>query len=68
MARKNEIPQKAAMREMMSVLPDEEPDRELGCSQYDYRNKDTDKSRNGRSTKTTHTSLRGYRIPYEGAL
>ena len=85
MARKNESPQKAAMREMMkgylkendisikdgtdvnavmrdmmSVLlegvPDQEPDEELGYSKYDYRNKDTDNSRNGHSTKTMHTS------------
>lgn len=85
MARKNESPQKAAMREMMrdylknndvsiktgtdvnsvmrdmmSVLPegalDEEPDEELSYSKYDYRNKDTDNSRNGHSQKTMHTS------------
>ena len=78
MARKNESPQKAAMREMMrgylkdndirikdgtdvnavmrdmmSVLLegvlDEELDEELGYSKYDYRNKDTDNSRNGHS-------------------
>ena len=85
MARKNESPQKAAMREMMrgylkdndirikdgtdvnavmrdmmSVLLegvlDEELDEELGYSKYDYKNKDTDNSRNGHSTKTVHTS------------
>ena len=85
MARKNESPQKAAMREMMrgylkdndirikdgidvnavmrdmmSVLLegvlDEELDEELGYSKYDYKNKDTDNSRNGHSTKTMHTS------------
>ena len=85
MARKNENPQKAAMREMMrgylkendirikdgayvnavmrdmmSVLLegvlDEELDEGLGYSKYDYRNKDTDNSRNGHSTKTMHTS------------
>ena len=85
MARKNESPQKAAMREMMrgylkendisikdgadvnavmrdmmsvfleGVL-DQELDEELGYSKYDYRNKDTDNSRNGHSTKTMHTS------------
>ena len=76
MARKNDSPQKAAMREMMrdylksndisikngtdvnavmrdmmSVLLegalDEELDEELGYSKYDYRNKDTENSRNG---------------------
>lgn len=85
MARKNESPQKAAMREMMrgylkdngisvksgtdvssvmrdmmSVLLegalDEELNEELGYSKYDYRNKDTDNSRNGHSKKTMHTS------------
>lgn len=85
MARKNESPQKAAMRnmmrsylkdndisikdgtdvnavmrDMMSVLLegvlDEELDQELGYSKYDYRNKDTNNSRNGHSQKTMHTS------------
>ena len=85
MTRKNESPQKAAMREMMrdylknndisiksgtdvnsvmrdmmSVLLestlDEELDEELGYSKYDYRNKETDNSRNGHSKKTMHTS------------
>ena len=85
MARKNESPQKAAMREMMhsylkdndisikngtdvnavmrdimSVILedvlDEEPDEELGYSKYDYRNKNTDNSRNGHSKKIMHTS------------
>lgn len=85
MARKNESPQKAAMREMMrsylkdndirikngtdvnavmrdmmSVILedvlDEELDQELGYSKYDYRNKDTDNSRNGHSKKTMYTS------------
>ncbi len=85
MARKNESPQKAAMREMtrgylkehdirikdgtdvnavmrdmMSVLLegvlDEELNEELGYSKFDYRNKDTDNSRNGHSQKTMHIS------------
>lgn len=85
MARKNDSPQKAALREMMSsylkendvkvkdgtdvnaimrdmmsiILEgalDEELDQELGYSRYDYRNKDTDNSRNGHSQKTMHTS------------
>ncbi len=53
MARKNENPQKATMRDIMSVLfegvLDEELDEKLGYSKYDYRNKDTDNSRNGHS-------------------
>ncbi|MDE7113909.1 MAG: IS256 family transposase, partial [Acetatifactor sp.] len=81
MARKNESPQKAAMREMMrsylkdndirikdgtdvnavmrdmmSVLLEGVLDEELGYSKYDYKNKDTDNSRNGHSQKTLHTS------------
>lgn len=50
----------AVMRDMTSVLLegvlDEELDEELGHSKYDYKNKDTDNSRNGHSTKTMHTS------------
>lgn len=50
----------SVMRDMMSVLLegvlDEELDEELGYSKYDYRNKDTDNSRNGHSSKTMHTS------------
>lgn len=48
------------MRDMMSVILegalDEEMNEELGYSKYDYRNKDTDNSRNGYSSKTMHTS------------
>ena len=40
----------AIMRDMMSVILegvlDEELDQELGYSKYDYRNKETDNSRN----------------------
>ena len=50
----------AIMRDMMSVILEgvltEELDEELGYSKYDYRNKDTDNSRNGFSQKTMHTS------------
>ena len=64
MARRKDSPQKAAMREMMrdmmSVILegalDEELDEKLGYSKYDYRNKETDNSRNGHSSKTMHTS------------
>ena len=45
---------------MMSVILkgalDSELDEELGYSKYDYRNKNTDNSRNGYSRKTVHTS------------
>ena len=36
---------------------DAELDDELGYSKYDYRNKDTDNSRNGHSNKTLRTSF-----------
>ena len=35
---------------------DQELDEELGYSKYDYRNKETDNSRNRHSQKTLHTS------------
>ena len=48
------------MREMMSALIEEtldgELDEKLGYGPYDYENKETDKSRNGHSKKTMHTS------------
>ena len=48
------------MRDMMFVLLegalDEELNEELGYSKYDYRNKETDNSRNGHSKKTMRTS------------
>lgn len=52
------------MRDMMSVLLegalDEELNEELGYSKYDYRNKETDNSRNGHSKKTMRTSYGVY--------
>ncbi|WP_243126843.1 transposase, partial [Clostridium sp. HBUAS56010] len=57
---KNGTDVNSVMRDMMSVLLEgvlvEELDEELGYSKYDYRNKDTDNSRNGHSSKTMHTS------------
>ena len=48
------------MRDMMSVILegalDEEMNEEPGYSRYDYRNKETDNSRNGHSQKTMHTN------------
>ena len=48
------------MRDMMSIILegalDQEMDEELGYSKYDYRNKETNNSRNGHSRKTMHTS------------
>ena len=57
---KNGTDVNSVMRDMMSVLLegalDEELDEELDYSKYDYRNKETDNSRNGHSKKTMHTS------------
>ena len=48
------------MQDMMSIILegalDEEMNEELGYSKYDYRNKETDNSRNGYSQKTMRTS------------
>lgn len=57
---KNGTDVNAVMRNMMSVILedalDEELDEEPGYSKYDYRNKDTDNSRNGHSKKAMHNS------------
>lgn len=57
---KNGTDVNSIMRDMMSVFLegalDEELEEELGYSKYDDRNKDTDNSRNGHSSKTMHTS------------
>ena len=57
---KNGTDVNALMREMMAVILegslDGEMDEELGYSKYDFRNKDTDNSRNGYNSKTLHTS------------
>ena len=48
------------MQDMMSIILegalDKEMNEELGYSKYDYRNKETDNSRNGYSQKTMRTS------------
>ena len=43
---------KETIAELMENGHDAELDNELGYSRYDYRNKDTDNSRNGHSSKT----------------
>ena len=57
---KNGTDVNTVMRDMISVILedvlDEGLDEELGYSKYDYRNKNTDNSRNGHSKKTMHTS------------
>lgn len=57
---KDETDVNSIMRDMMSIILegalDQEMDEELGYSKYDYRNKETDNSRNGHSQKTMHTS------------
>lgn len=63
---KNGTDVNAIMRDMMSVILegalDEELNEELGYSRYDYRNKDTNNSRNGHSGKTMHTSYGDMKI------
>ena len=50
----------ALMRDILSAILegtlDEEMDEELGYSKYDYRNKETNNSRNGHSQKIMHTN------------
>mgnify|MGYP000718357146 CR=1 FL=1 len=50
----------AIMRDILSAILegtlDEEMDEELGYSKYDYRNKETNNSRNGHSQKIMHTN------------
>ena len=47
---------KETIAEFMESGLEAEPDDELGYGRYDYRNKDTDNSRNGHSSKTLRTS------------
>lgn len=48
---------KETIAEFMENGLDAELDDELGYSKYDYKNKDTDNSRNGHSNKTLRTSF-----------
>ena len=48
---------KETIAEFMENGLDAELDNELGYSKYDYKNKDTDNSRNGHSSKTLRTSF-----------
>lgn len=48
---------KDTIAEFMENSLDAELEEELGYSKYDYRNKDTDNSRNGHSSKTLRTSF-----------
>lgn len=48
---------KETIAEFMEDGLEAELDGELGCSRYDYKNKDTDNSRNGHSSKTLRTSF-----------
>ena len=41
---------KETIAEFMENGLDAEPDEGAGCSRYDYKNKDTDNSRNGHSS------------------
>ena len=48
---------KETIAEFMENGLEAELEEELGYSKYDYRNKDTDNSRNGHSSKTLRTSM-----------
>ena len=48
---------KETIAEFMEKGLDAELEDELGYSKYDYRNKETDNSRNGHSSKTLRTSF-----------
>ena len=48
---------KETIAEFMENGLDAELDEELGYSKYDYKNKETDNSRNGHSSKTLRTSF-----------
>jgi Transposase and inactivated derivatives len=48
---------KESIAEFMENGLEAELDEELGYSKYDYKNKDTDNSRNGHSSKTLRTSF-----------
>lgn len=48
---------KETIAEFMENGLDAELDEELGYSKYDYRNKETDNSRNGHSSKILRTSF-----------
>ena len=48
---------KETIVEFMEDGLDAELSEELGYSKYDYKNKDTDNSRNGHSSKTLRTSF-----------
>ena len=48
---------KETIAEFMENGLEAELDEELGYSKYDYKNKDTDNSRNGHSSKTLRTSM-----------
>lgn len=53
---------KETIAEFMENGLDAELDDELGYSKYDYKNKDTDNSRNGYSSKTLRTSFGGIEV------
>lgn len=56
------------MRDMMSIILegalDQEMDEELGYSKYDYRNKETDNSRNSLPSHPAYLRYAGYRCRY----
>ena len=57
---------KETIAEFMENGLEAELDDELGYSKYDYKNKDTDNSRNGHSSKTLHKLWRRRSIRASG--
>ena len=49
--------------ETIQAALDAEPDSDLGYSKYDYKNKQTDNSRNGYSKKTVQSNTGHKRYP-----
>ena len=54
--------------ETIQAALDGELENELGYSKYDYKNKNTDNSRNGYSTKTVQGRLEKWRYLYHGIV
>ena len=53
---------KEMVGEVLGNVLEAELDDELGYTKYDYRNKETENSRNGHSVKTVKTSAGGVEI------
>ena len=59
---------KETIAEFMENGLDAELDDELGYSKYDYKNKETDNSRNGHSSKNLRTSFGDVEVSVRGIV